>query len=323
MNDSACWRQRTSRSLPFLGSRAFKKVYGESLGDLWNDYQRGESAEKPSNLSNAVRTRSNLSDPFRVTHDGFTVLGPRFAPTACANCPPEIVYTVRNPDGFPSLNVVGIEGGPSRRLALRYLGSTVGIANQTIVFDQQQVHRNVGIYSDLYALDRRTGEVRAMTTDQRLQDPDVSPDGNTIVSVRQIAGRGEIVRAARGVRLCSRTTQRTRVLISELDTQFSAPRWSPDGRYIAVERHRLGALSEIVVVDMSTHVERVVASDPEARIVTPAWRPDGRAIVAAADYNGDTFNLYEFDIDNRVCRSTTDSHLRRRTVAGCLEAAVI
>ncbi len=115
--------------------------------------------------------------------------------------------------------------------------------------------------------------------------------------VRQIAGRGEIVRAD-VVSGFSRTRNET-VLISEPDTQFNAPRWSPDGRYIAIERHRLGALSEIVVVDMSTHVVRVVASDPEARIVTPAWRPDGRAIVAAADYNGDTFNLYEFDIDNR------------------------
>ncbi len=64
---------RTSRSLPFLGSRAFKNVYGESLGDLWNDYQRGESAEKPSNVP-SLSNRSNLSDPFRVTHDGFTVL---------------------------------------------------------------------------------------------------------------------------------------------------------------------------------------------------------------------------------------------------------
>src|SRR5262249_56960424 len=36
---------RTSRSLPFLGSRAFKKVYGESLGDLWKDYQRANLEE--------------------------------------------------------------------------------------------------------------------------------------------------------------------------------------------------------------------------------------------------------------------------------------
>jgi hypothetical protein len=190
---------------------------------------------------------------------------------------------------------IGTEAGPSRRLALRYLGATVGIADEMIVFDQQQLHRNVGIYSDLYVLDRNTGEVRAITAGQRLQDPDVSPDGTAIVAVRQVAGRGEIVT----VRLSTSRMEDwpAGTVASEVDTQFSAPRWSPDGKQIAVERHRLGALSEIVVIDMATHAVRVVAGDPNARIVTPAWRPDGHAIVAAADFNADTFNLYEFPVD--------------------------
>jgi Tol biopolymer transport system component len=286
---------QTSRSLPFLGSRAFKKVYGQSLGNLWKDYQRTTSTENPSNRSNSSNL-SNLQNPVRLTHEGFTVLGPRFAQPACAGCAPEIVYTVRNASGFPSLNAVGVDGGATRRLALRYLGSTVGVSNQTIVFDQQQVHRNVGIYSDLYTLNRTTGAVRALTENQRLQDPDVSPDGHTVVCVRQVAGRGELVRAD-VVSGFSGTSNET-VLISEVDTQFSAPRWSPDGRQVAVERHRLGALSEIVVVDMTSGAVQIVASDPSARIVTPSWRPDGRAIVAAADFYGGTFNLYEFDIDN-------------------------
>jgi len=278
---------RTSRSLPYFGSRAFKKVYGESLGTLWRDYERSLS-DKASRVKS-----SNLPNPMRLTHDGFSVFGPRFVAADCAGCPPAIIYTVRNPDGFPSLNVVGGSGGPSRRLADRYLGSTFGASNQLVVFDQQQLHRNVGLYSDLYLLDRRTGEVRALTDEQRLQDPDLSPDGQTIVCVRQIAGRGEIVT----VRLKPDTTYTAfETIVEEDDTQFSAPRWSPDGRRIVVERHQLGALSEIIVVDAATHAARVVASDPSARIVTPTWRPDGRAIVAAADFNSDTFNLYEFTI---------------------------
>src|SRR5262249_3746386 len=115
---------RTSRSVPFFGSRAFKRVYGEPLGDLWKDYQQASSTENPSDLLN----RSNLSNSGRLTHEGFTVLGPRFAPPQCTECQPEIVYTVRNPSGFPALKAIGIDGGPARQLALRYLGSTVGVA---------------------------------------------------------------------------------------------------------------------------------------------------------------------------------------------------
>jgi hypothetical protein len=290
---------RTSRSLPFLGSRAFKKVYGESLGDLWKDYQRANLEEKATDSSagsNGASARNALI-PLRLTHEGFTVLGPRFAPGACFTCPPDIVYTVRSADRFPSLKVVGTgkETAAGHQLALRYLGSTVGIGNQAIVFDQQQVRRNVGLYSDLYVLDRNTGAVRALTSGQRLQDPDVSPDGTTIVAVRQVAGRGEI--ATLPLPTSGIEDPALNTVASEVDTQFSAPRWSPDGKQIAVERHRLGALSEIVVIDMVTHAVRAVASDPGARIVTPAWRPDGQAIVAAADFNADTFNLYEFSVD--------------------------
>jgi Tol biopolymer transport system component len=71
------------------------------------------------------------------------------------------------------------------------------------------------------------------------------------------------------------------VLIAEPETQFDAPKWSPDGRTIAVERHRTGALPEIVLVDVATRAVRVVASDAGTRFVMPAWRPDGGAIVAA------------------------------------------
>ncbi|HEX4346046.1 MAG TPA: hypothetical protein VHZ73_00650, partial [Vicinamibacterales bacterium] len=73
-----------------------------------------------------------------------------------------------------------------------------------------------------------------------------------------------------------------------------APRWSPDGRSIAVARHLIGRQSEIVVVDAASGAIRVVASDMTTRFVTPAWRPDGIAIVAAAAPDGEPFNLFEF-----------------------------
>ena len=109
------------------------------------------------------------------------------------------------------------------------------------------------------------------------------------MAVRNAAGRRDLVL----VRLPATIT----TLISEPDTQFNAPRWSPDGRAIAVERHRLGRSSEVVVVDVATRGIRAVVSDARARWVTPAWRPDGQAIVAAADVGDAAFNLYEVSLD--------------------------
>jgi Tol biopolymer transport system component len=279
--------ERTSRSLPFLGSRAFKSVYGKPLGELWSDYRESVSADYPP--EDVTRFAEFESLPVRLTHDGFTVLAPRFA-TPCAGCPPEIFYTVRNPDGFPALKAMRVDGSQQRQVALRYLGSTIGVSKDTIVFDQQQLSRNVGLYSDLYALNRRSGKVRRLTRNQRLQDPDLSPDGQDIICIRQASGQGELL----VFHLRDGTID---TVLAALDTEFHTPRWSPDGRSVAVERHRLGVLSELVIVEVATHAVRVVASEEYASIVTPTWTPDGRSIIAAIDREG-TFSLNDFDLSN-------------------------
>jgi hypothetical protein len=315
----------TARRVPFTASRVFARVYGRSLDALWRDYRASLAT------ANEEPTDTNAQ---RLTHHGFTVLGPRFAPPTCASCPTDVVYSVDTPDGFPALNRLALNGSAPARLVRRYLGSTTAVGRRIIVFDQQDLRRNTGLYSDLYALDRVSGRVRRLTFEARLLDPDLSPDEQTIVAVRDAPGRRDLVsirlnsggdlktratsdgpagpetRATTGTPAGPRTRASTLVgqafspavgaiitLISEPETQFNAPRWSPDGRTVAVERHRRGGPPEIVVVDVTTHLARVVASDANARLVTPTWRPDGRAVIAAADLQGGPFNLYEFSVD--------------------------
>ena len=275
----------TARHVPYTGSQAFRQVYGESLGALWRDYQA-----QPLPARARISTDDHLTE---LTHQGFTVAGPRFAPPACETCPVEVVSPLQSPDGFPSLNAIAVDGSAERTLATRYLGSTSGVSRDLVVFDQQEIRRNVGLYSDLYALDRRTNHVRPLTSAARLLDPDLARDGTTIACVRAGNGQRDLVLVRIGPGL-SRTEVTT--LISEPDTQFDAPRWSPDGHSIAVARHRIGHQSEIVIVDVDTKEVRVIASDAAARFATPSWRPDGRAVLAASDLGGTTFNVYEIDV---------------------------
>ena len=275
----------TAGTAPFAGTMAFDRVYGQSVESLWDDYRR--SLEGPAAAS--VVTVS--APPRQITHHGFTVLGPRIFPAACAHCGERIVYSVRNPDGFPALREVSLDGTESRELVWRYLGATVGVTPDTVVFDQQEFRRNTGLYSDLFALDRRTNRVRALSRESRLQDPDVDAATGQIVAVRQRDDRRELVIVPwDGVRLGE-----VRVLASEAETAFNAPRWSPDGRQIVAARHQRTAQSDLVLVDATTGTLTALASAPRARIVTPTWRPDGHAVIAAADFDGDTFNLYEFN----------------------------
>jgi WD40-like Beta Propeller Repeat len=331
----------TSRRLPFTASPVFKRIYGQSLGSLWADYQRS--------LLDAAPPRAE-AHAARLTQHGFVVSGPRFDRFRGDGHPPEIIYTVRTPHGFPALNRLTLESGgiprgasrPGERLtsqrgpaesralsdetrrprpqqlATRYQGVTAAIGRDGVYFDQQELRRNVALYSDLYVLSRATGRVQRLTSGARLLDPDLAPDGRTLVAVQDRAGQRNLVlvhlppprvAAPRGsphrgngakpepaTAAPAAAGLPVDTLIAESDTQFNVPRWSPDGRFIAVERQKLGRLSHIVIVDVASRTVREIASYNSVRVVTPTWRPDGRAIVAAAAPREQPFDLWEFAV---------------------------
>lgn len=274
----------TAGRLPYTGARAYRRVYGQSLGALWDGYQSGLKAGA-ANRRQGPFTR-------RLTHDGFVTLGPRFAPDSCESCGSELIYASRTPHEFPSLKSVPAAGGQPRTLTRRYLGSTSWVGPDRIVFDQQEFARNVGIYSDLFVLDRRSGHVRRLTRHARLRDPDVAADGRTIAAVREARGTRELVTASIQD---DGTLGAIEPVLAELGTQYATPRWSPDGRTLAVERHRPGTGSEIVLVDAATRQVRTLARGA-TRAVTPAWRPDGKAVLAAVDSEEGPFNVFEYEL---------------------------
>jgi hypothetical protein len=279
--------QRTARRVPYTASPVFHSVFGQSLGVLWNDYEQSVAAGAGPQALDAGITR--------LTNHGFVAAAPRF------DADGSIVYAKRTPDEFPTLERIDADGKKTKTLATRYFGSTTGLGDRVIYFDQLEIRRNVALLSDLYALDRESGRVRRVPGSRRLRDPDVSrggpgPSGGSIVATREGAGRRELVQLD-AARFQDDSEQLPTVLRSEADTQFNAPRWSPDRTRIAVERHRLGFDPEIVVLDTRSNDLSVVAAAAATRIVMPAWRPDGRAIVAAVARDDEVFNLYEFPVD--------------------------
>jgi hypothetical protein len=295
--------EATARQVPYTGSRMFQKIFGASLGDLWRDFEASvtDTAQRAAD-NTEVGSDASIR---RLTRGEYFVSGPRFDRPACPTCSPEVVYARRSPNAFPTLNRVALDGSRPREMTRRYRGSTTAVGVFDLVFDQQEVRRNTGVYSDLYAYSRATAGTRRFTFDQRLLDPDLSPSGNTIACVQSRPGRRDLVLVDVGRSFQGRQGGPQRpalqptitTLLSEPDTQFNAPRWSPDERSIAVERHRPGAGSEIVIVDVATKATRVIAPASLGRSVTPTWRPDGKAIVAAVAPEGQPFNLVEFGLD--------------------------
>jgi hypothetical protein len=261
----------TAGAVPYFGARSFRKVFGKPLGQLWQDFELASRRDVPDFAAAIVR----------LTHHGFNVTGPRFGGDG------RIYYSVANPHGFPSLLSIDARGRTPRIVTRRYLGDRIAVAGSRLIFDEIEVVHDVGLQSDLYAVDREGGRKIRLTREMRAADPDVSPDGTTIVCTIQRIDRRELAT----IRLTADGASDPVTLVSEPGVNFKSPRWSPDGRTIAVER---GA-DEIVLIDpVTTRVRGVIASSPASRSVSPEWLADGR-LIFASDREGGGFRLYRTD----------------------------
>lgn len=275
----------TASRPPFFGSGAYKKIYRKSLGELWNEFEADASAKSVLTPSGAAR----------LTYHGYNVSGPQFADGD------RLFYSLVDAHDFPRLMEL-TPGGP-RQVTTRVLGSRTSPVGDELVFDQVELVRSVAVVSDLYAVARAGGERRALTRHARAVDPDVSPDGRTIACAVQFTGRRILATMPYST---SGPPQSPVALVDEPATEFSSPRWSPDGNRIAAERRRLGEPNEIVIIDVATRTVRVLATSAHGRNVAPVWLPDGREILFASDRDHGAFALYRVAQDGENLRKAVN-----------------
>jgi dipeptidyl aminopeptidase/acylaminoacyl peptidase len=134
----------------------------------------------------------------------------------------------------------------------------------------------------------------------RYADGEVSPDGATIVCVRERhpeGGNGAADVRNEIVRLAPDRPSEPEVLASGADF-VAAPRLSPDGRWLAYLRWNHPAMpwdgTELVVLDLEAghRAEVVVAGGPEESVTEPTWTPDG-TLWFLSDRTG-WWNLYRW-----------------------------
>lgn len=265
----------TAGRLPYFGSPAFKKVFGRPLGELWDDFAR---ASRPANVA--------ITHAQRLTHHGFTVTSPRFARDG-----QRLYYSVVNPHGFPMLMEMDRARRTAREVAPRFLGDAIGLAGDKLVVDRIDLERNIGFRSDLLLVDPRTGDTKPLTENLRALDPDVSPDGMTIAFVMQQADRRVLATMP-----VSGADRSPRVILGEEATDYSVPRWAPDGRRIAVVRRALDKPSQIVVLNAPGSVISHSITPPGGRASSPVWGADGTSLYFTAASEREGFQVIRTDL---------------------------
>jgi hypothetical protein len=268
----------TSRRLPYLGSRAYKKVFGKPLGQLWTDFEGSTKAAAEAAPANRA---------VRLTRHGFRVATPRL------RADDHLFYSSATPHDFPALMELAPGAVAPRVVTKRYFGGAIGLAGDRLIVDELDLVRSVALQSDLYAVDPRSGRRSRVTREARAADPDVAPDGTAVVCTIQMADR----RALATLTLPAEgRTALPQILLSDPAIDYALPRWSPDGRSIAVERRHRGNVATIAVIDVASRQVREIPTLSGGRSGAPVWMPDGTAVLFSAAVGDQPFRIHRFEL---------------------------
>ncbi len=269
-------RHHSGQIIPFLDGRTSKKVTGAGLHTQWESWKKEATASFEQEAE--LRREAGLTESRALTDRGIRQVSPRFSPDGAW-----LAYTSRTLSDFPEIRIVRSDGTDDRRLALRNGGSGLSWTpdGREIVYADAQVHRTFAVFNDLSAVDVETGRVRRITRGARAYDPDVSPDGRTIVFARKMGDRSELFTTT----LDEDEGELRPLTTSRSGVEWSGPRWSPGGDRIVAARLLPGGWQNVVAVDPGTGGVRTLTND-RAKDVEPTWTPDGKAVIFRSDRDG-------------------------------------
>jgi hypothetical protein len=268
--------QSSGEAIPFLLDRVSRESFGISFEAAWKHWR--------DSVSQAALM---VVDPHPLglhvlTHEGYEADYPRWIDSTTLAY---VGNTERDLPGSYSVTVSGQE----RRSARRNSVSPEAMIPGGMVYAQLDYTSPYELRSDLYR--DSGGHVVRLTHGARLTDPDVRADGR-IVAVRGGAEMAQLVLVSRDGRDIRPITPAT------ADSQWTEPRWSPDGTRLAAVEWERGGYRSIVVLDTMGVVHRQILRE-RAVVADPSWNPDGGHLVFTSDRNGRT-QVYRAVVDTAV-----------------------
>jgi Tol biopolymer transport system component len=277
-------RRYAGRSLPFMVDSTAIATFGSTFKEewlLWQTQLQGEYSAQSREV-----TAAGLTKATPLSSDGGMTFFPALSPAG-----DRLAYTSRTADRSSSLMLAAADGNEASPLLRRAVTpSNAGITwrgdGAGLIYAKLERDRHDNLFSDLYLYDLASSKEIRLTHGLRTGSPDLSPISGEILCT---------VAHANGNRLAMVNIDGTiqRYLSPEGDPRlFATPRWSPDGKKIAVAVKEPGGRFLIQILD-SDGTLLTTLPDSGAINTSPAWSRDGALLFFSSDRGG-IYNIHAY-----------------------------
>jgi hypothetical protein len=282
------WLGRSEQSDRYYGTQ-FKRVFGKSLGDAWQDWIVWEHGFQQANLE-AVR-KFPVTRGRAISKQTFGSVSRSFVDPASNSLVGAFLY----PGVVSHVGAVSLGDGSVRRLVdvkgpLKYAVSSTAFDPQSRTFFYTADN---AAFRDLMALDLRDGSSKMLLRDARIGDLAFDPADRSLFGVRHENGYASLVRiAAPYTAWTTLVTLPYGQVLTDLDvspdgTRLSASMEEIDSkqylRVFPIEGLRAGELKPLSQFDFGTAV-------PEGFV----FSPNGRYLYGSSYYTG-VSNIFRFE----------------------------
>ena len=298
--------------IPFVTYIGSKLTFDTSMESLWLAFEDDVKARAALDLARVRSSTLAVSQPTRLTFHGGQSVGPRITPDG-----KRVVYSTSSPVDGPRMRHMNVDGSDDEPIVNDTLSQAIsfGPEGKAFYFQQTEINQRFYQHNSLYRYDTERGSFAkvkladakkykaflAPSGSLRARDPDISRDGKTLVFVQTPNGSNRLVLAT--VDDDHVSIHPKEIVPASPGVQLSNPRFSPDGKLIAVSRYARGR-RDIVLYDLEGKLVHAVTND-RAQDTDPTFTDDGQWLVFSSDRTG-FYNLYGFELATKSLRQLTN-----------------
>lgn len=295
--------QRISHELagpmPLTIDAAMKRATGKSGNDWYREWKASLEQEYGA-LRNRLSPTMTRADTLPV--QGYVNLYPRLSPDG-----KNVAFISNQKRDYFGQSSLYIYHFDDKKAELAAPGAHGGLCwlpdGSGVIFTRQDVRTGSGsVQHDIYLYRLKPKKVVRLSNGLRAESVDISPDGKTLVFTINEQGRRDIAFAPMPD-INEKVKPFTPVSLlyrqpSLPHEQYYLPRWSPDGKYIAVAQHRQDGRS-LRVFEVQKGGRGLVLkqefSGDNLELRDAAWSPDGKSLLVSWDVSG-IANIYRLNL---------------------------